>query len=162
MCHHLIYSLQVSTNNAVVNCFIEVKGNEKSEKFHQSSSTVVFYQRNPPSLRRKRTCFPSSINTVDTTLTAITATPAPASIPSHASVATIPVHVTDGNKNGSESDILYDILEIIEMGITPAVTVTLIFLREKIHNAMLRAQGYLQEEVAVTGSPNKVSSTSEP
>ena len=48
------------------------------------------------------------------------------------------------------------------MGSPPAATVALSYLRRKNHNALSRAQGYLQEEVAVAGSPNTVSATSKP
>ena len=48
------------------------------------------------------------------------------------------------------------------MGSPPDATVTLSSLCDKINNALSRAQEYLQEEVAVAGSPNTVSATSEP
>ena len=48
------------------------------------------------------------------------------------------------------------------MGSPPAATVALSSLRGTIHNALLMSQRYLQEEVAVAGSPNTVSDTSEP
>ena len=104
----------------------------------------------------------SSITSVDVTPTAIIATPAPAEIPSHTAVTTIPAHVTAETNNGYDSDSLYDILEIIDIGSPPAATVALSYLRRKNHNALSRAQGYLQEEVAVAGSPNTVSATSKP
>ena len=47
------------------------------------------------------------------------------------------------------------------MGSPPAATVALISLRGTIHNALLMTQRYMQEEVAVAGSPNTVSDTSE-
>ena len=103
---------------------------------------------------------PSSLTPVDVTPTAIAAMPAPASIISHTYFATIPAHVTAGTNNGSESDSSDGILEIIEMGSPPAATVALSSLRDTIHNELSRAQGSLQEEVAVAGSPNAVSATS--
>ena len=54
------------------------------------------------------------------------------------------------------------ILEIIEMWSPPAATVALSSLRDTIHNPLSRAQGSLQEEVAVAGSPNTVSATPDP
>ena len=78
----------------------------------------------------------SSFNTVNVTPTNTTATHVPAAIPSHASVAIIYAHVTAGNNNGSESDRLDDILEIIEIGSPTAATVALNSLREKIHNVL--------------------------
>ena len=48
------------------------------------------------------------------------------------------------------------------MGSPPAATVALISLRGTIHNALLMAQRYLREEVAVAGSPNTVSATPDP
>ena len=44
----------------------------------------------------------------------------------------------------------------------PAATFDLSSLLYTIHNALLRVQGSLKEEVAVEGSPNTVSATSEP
>ena len=93
--------------------------------------------------------------------TATTTTPAPVAAPSHASVATIPANVTAGTNNESESDSSDGILEIIEIWIPPAATFTLSSLRDKIHNALSRAQGSLHEEDAVVGSPNTVSATSD-
>ena len=90
-----------------------------------------------------------SLNPVDVNPTEITATPAPAAIPSHASVTTIPAHVASGTNNGSESDRSYGILEIIGMWSPPAATVALSSLCDTIHNALSRAQGSLQEEVEV-------------
>ena len=150
------------TNNGVANCVKEGKGKENGGNVHQSSPTAAFDQRTPPSPRRKRPRVPSSLPPLDVTPTAITATPAPAAIPSHAFVANIPAHVTAGTNNGSESDSSDGILEIIEMGSPPAATVALSSLRDTIHNELSRAQGSLQEEVAVAGSPNAVSATSEP
>ena len=93
---------------------------------------------------------------------AITATPEPTAITSHASVATIPAQITSGTNNGSKNDSSDGILEIIEMEIPPAATVALSSLRGKNYNEMSRAQGSLQEEVAVAGGTNVVSDTSEP
>ena len=103
-----------------------------------------------------------SLTPVGMTPTAITTTPAPAAIPSNTSVAPIPIHVTAGTNNGSESNSSDGILEIIEMYSPPSATVALSYLRDTIHNALSQAQEYLQEEVAVAGIPNTVSSTSEP
>ena len=73
------------------------------------------------------------------TPTAITATPAPAAIPSQASIAPILAHVTAGTNNRYESEISDGILDIIEKVITLAVTVALSSLRGTIQNALLRA-----------------------
>ena len=105
---------------------------------------------------------PLSLNTVGVTPTDITATPAPATIPSHVSFSTIPTHVTAGTNNGSENDISDGILEIVQMGSIPADIVALSCLREKNHNALSPAQVSLQEGVAVSGIPNTLSVTSDP
>ena len=94
--------------------------------------------------------------------TAITAMPVPAAIAYRTSVATIPKHVTSGTNNVYDRYSSYCILEIIEMGIPPAATVALISLCDTIHHVLLWEQGSLQEEVAVAGSPNTVSATSDP
>ena len=104
----------------------------------------------------------SSLTLVDLAPTVITDMPAPSAITYHDSIATIPAHVTAGTNNGYKSNRSDDILEIIDMGIPPAATVALSYLREKIHNELSREQGYLQEEVAVAGIPNTVSATSDP
>ena len=96
---------------------------------------------------------------VDVIPIAITTTPTPTAFASNASVAITPAHVTAGINNGSESDRSDGILEIIYMGRPPAATVTIIYLCEKMHNTLLQAQGYLQEDVEVAGSPNTVSAT---
>ena len=100
---------------------------------------------------------PSSLTPIDVTHNYITATPAPTAIPYHYSVAIIPSHVTTGINNGSESDRLDVILEIIEMGIPPYATVAISSICDKIYNSLSRAQGYLQEVVVFSGSPNTVS-----
>ena len=105
---------------------------------------------------------PSYITPVDVTPTVITATPAPAAIPYHASVTTIPAHVANGTKNGSDINSSDGILEIIDMEIPPDSNVTLSYLHAKIHNSLSQVQGYLQEEIEVAGIPNTVSATSEP
>ena len=79
---------------------------------------------------------PPSLTPVDVTPTDITATPAPSAIPSHASVATIPSHVTGGTNNGSESGSLDSTLEIVEMTSPHASTVALSSLSNKIHNSL--------------------------
>ena len=43
----------------------------------------------------------------------------------------------------------------------PAATGSLCTIRDTINNSMSREQGYLQEEVAVAGSPNTLSATLE-
>ena len=144
------------------NCVKEGNGKENGGNINQSYSTVAFDQITPPSPRKKRQCVTSSLTPVDVTPTAITTTPAPVFIIYHASVVTIPIHFTAGTNNGSEINSSDSTLDITEMGSTPAATVSLISLRDKIHNALLRAQGYLQEEVAVAGSPDTVSAISEP
>ena len=105
---------------------------------------------------------PSSLTNVDVTPNDIATTPALSAITYHASVTTIHTHVTVGTNNGSDSDSLDSILEIIEITSPPAATVSLSYLCEKIHNSLLRAQGYIQEKVSDEGSPNTVSATSEP
>ena len=104
---------------------------------------------------------PLSLTPVDVTPTTITATPAHAAISSHASVATIPAHVTSVTNNRSESNRLDGIPEIIEMGSHPAAIVALSSLCDTIHNELSWAQGSLKEEVAFAGIPNTVSDTSE-
>ena len=99
---------------------------------------------------------PQSLTTFDVAPTAITATSAPAAITYHFSVALIPANVTSGTNNGSESDSSYGVLDIIEMGSPPFATVSLSSIRDTIQNVLQQAQGYLYEEVAVTGSPNTV------
>ena len=145
----------------VENFVKEVKLNSNGRKVHQSSSIAAFDQITPPSSRRKRLCLPSSLNPVYVNRTVIAVMPAPAAIPSHASVATIPAYVTAGTNNGSDINILDVILRIIYMGVRPASTVALISLRDTIQNILSRAQVYLQEEVEFLRSPNSVSDTSE-
>ena len=101
----------------------------------------------------------SSLDPIDVTPTAINAMSVPATIPSHAYVATITTHVTTGINNGSESVSSDSILEIIEMGSLTAATVALSYLCDTIYNVLSQAQGFLQEEVAVAGSLNTVSAT---
>ena len=145
----------------MTNCVEEGNGKQNGRNIHQSSSAVVFYQRTPQSPRRKLPCVNSSLTLVDVTPTAITSTLAPSAILSHASVSTIPAHVTDVTNNGSERKISDGILKIIDMGSPLAATVALSSLCDTIHNALSQAHRSLQEEVAVTGSTNTVSDTSE-
>ena len=146
----------------VENCIKEVKGKENGVNVHQISSTSEFDQITPPSPMRKRPCVPSSLTPIDVTPTATTALPAPVAITYHASVATIPAHVTSGTNDESDSDRSDGILEIMEIGIPPATAVAMSSLCDTIHNALLWVQGYLQENVAFSGRPNTVSATSEP
>ena len=110
----------------------------------------------------KRPCVTLSLTIADVTPTSTNATPEPAALPSHASIATIPAHVTAGTNNVSKRDSSDGILEIIDMGSPPAATVSLSSICDTIYNALSRAQRSLQDEVAVAGSPNTVSATSEP
>ena len=71
---------------------------------------------------------PLSLDTVGVTPTDTTATPAPVTIPSHVSFSTIPTHVTAETNNGFDSNSLYGILDIIEMGSPPSSNVAMISL----------------------------------
>ena len=86
---------------------------------------------------------PLSLTPIDVNPTSVTAMPAPAAIPSHASVATIPARVTAGTNNVYEINSLDIILNIIDMGSPTASTVDLSSFCDTIHNSLLRVQGYM-------------------
>ena len=133
------------------------KGKQNDINFHQSSPIASFYQMTPTYPRSKRPHVPSSLTPINVTPNSVTATPTTTVIPSRYSISAITAHVATVTNNGSETYRLDGILEIIDMGSPPSATAALISLNEKHYNSISRAQGYLQQEVVVAGSPNTVS-----